>query len=222
MDTCSCTVDNLCTQELKVLGSVQPDFMCACEPMTSALSVFQIGLCQCCLQNQIKVHDNSSIHEHSRYDHDVITIIMMIVIPILPKMIIKIRIRMVTSCALQLEAARKRLSKLAKQSGQQRFAPADLTAFIASLPDTQEEDLHVSPSAPLQAPQSSSLDLNADLDQFSHPGEGPKPTGQPWGLQSMADVSGVPREGRGGARVKGAMKGLRAVNIKHKGLMPGD
>ena len=119
---------------------------------------------------------------------------------------------------MQLAAARKRLSKLAQQSGQQRFAPADLTAFIASIPDTQEEDLYISPSAP----QISSLDLSGDLDQSSHLGEGPKPTQQPGGLQSMADVSGVPREGRGGARVKGAMKGLRALNRKHNGPMPGD
>ncbi|KAL0034786.1 hypothetical protein WJX77_007206 [Trebouxia sp. C0004] len=119
----------------------------------------------------------------------------------------------------KLEAARKRLSKLAKQSSQQRFAPADLSAFVASLPDTQE-DLHVSPSAPLQAPQSPSINLNDDLDQFSHPGDGSKPTGQPRGLQSRADVSGVPREGRGGARVKGAMQGLRAVDMKHKGPTP--
>ena len=147
---------------------------------------------------------------------------MMIVIPILPKMIIKIRIRMVTSCALQLEAARKRLSKLAKQSGQQRFAPADLTAFVASLSGTPEETLHVSPSAPLQPPQSSSSDLSDDLDQFSHPGEVSEPIGQPQELQSMADVSVVPREGRGGARVKGATKGLRAAIEKQKGPMPGD
>ncbi len=131
-------------------------------------------------------------------------------------------IRMLTSWAMQLEAARKRLSKLAKQSGQQRFAPADLTAFVASLPDTREEELNVSPSAPLQAPHSSSSDLDDDLDQFSHPGEGSKPTGQARAVQSMADVSGVPREGRGGARAKGVMKGLRAVDMKHKGVMPGD
>jgi hypothetical protein len=36
VDACSCSVDNICTQGLKVLGSVQPDFMCACEAMTSA------------------------------------------------------------------------------------------------------------------------------------------------------------------------------------------
>ena len=148
--------------------------------------------------------------------------IMLTIIPILLKMIIRDNDEPLTSWAMQLEAARKRLSKLAKQSGQQRFAPADLTAFIASLPDTPEEDLHVSPSAPLQPPQSSSSDLNNDLDHFSLPGEGSRPTGQPQGLQSMADVSGVPREGRGGAKVKGAMKGLRAVNLKHKGPMPGD
>ena len=147
---------------------------------------------------------------------------MLIYIPILPEMTIKTMIRMLTSWAMQLEAARKRLSKLAKQSGQQRFAPADLTAFLACLPDTPEEDLHVSPSAPLQASQRSSPDLSGDLDQSSHLGEGTKPTGQPGGVQSMADVSGVPREGRGGPRVKGVMKGLRAGTMKHKGLMPGD
>ena len=147
---------------------------------------------------------------------------MLSYIPILPEMTIKTMIRMLTSWAMQLEAARKRLFKLAKQSGQQRFAPADLTAFLASLPDIPEEALHVSPSAFLQAPQRSLSDLNDDLDQLSHLGEGSKPTGQPGGVQSMTDVSGVPREGRGGARVKGVMKGLKAVNMKHKGLMPGD
>jgi len=136
--------------------------------------------------------------------------------------IIKVLIRALTSWAMQLEAARKRLSKMAKQSSQQRFAPADLTAFLASLPDTQDEDLHVSPSAPLQAPHSSSPHLNDDLDQLSHPGEGSKPTGQPGGVQSMTAVSRVLREGRGGARVKGVIKGLRAGMMKHKGPMPGD
>jgi len=36
VDACSCTVDSLCRHELKVLGSVQRDFMCACEPRTYA------------------------------------------------------------------------------------------------------------------------------------------------------------------------------------------
>lgn len=135
---------------------------------------------------------------------------------------IKVFIRALTSWAMQLEAARKRLSKMARQSGQQRFAPADLTAFVASLPDTPEEDLHVSPSAPLQASHSSSPDLDDDLDELSHPGEGTKPTRQFGGVQSMADVSGVPREGRGGARVKGVLKGQRAVMMKPKGPLSGD
>ncbi len=36
VNACSCTVDNFCTQELKVVDSVQRDFMCACEPRTYA------------------------------------------------------------------------------------------------------------------------------------------------------------------------------------------
>ena len=129
--------------------------------------------------------------------------------------------------AVQLETARKQLSCLAKQSGQQRYAPADLDAFLASLPDCTREDPQAGPSQP-QQPQQDPPPAGDDrsehtatppegLEQVTvtqHP-EGPTARVEAEGLHPMADPSAVPRERRGGARVKGvsskARKGARVL-----------
>ena len=128
---------------------------------------------------------------------------------------------------MQLEAARKQLSRLARQSGQQQYAPPDLNEFLATLADHTREDPQAGPSQPQQVQQDSlpaSNDLpervaspNEGLEQGTcHPGK-PMATAKvkAEGLRSMADLSAVPRGCRGGARVKGvsirARKGARLL-----------
>ncbi len=125
---------------------------------------------------------------------------------------------------MQLRAAHKQLLRLAKGSGQQRFAPADLDEFLASLPDPTREDTQASPSGFQPDSRLPLASIPSDgLQMVTNPGAGALLGVKPGkGLRSMADLSAVPRERRGGAREKGVRKGVRAaMEAKQKGLMQG-
>ena len=127
--------------------------------------------------------------------------------------------------AVQLEAARKQLSRMAKQSGQQQYAPPDLNEFLATLPDHTREDPQAGPSQPQQVQQDPLPAGDEGLEQVASPNEGleqgtchpggPKARVKAEGVRPMADLSAVPRGRRGGARVKGvsnrAKKGAKLL-----------
>ena len=129
---------------------------------------------------------------------------------------------------MQLRAAKKELFRLAKESNQQRFAPADLDEFLASLPDPTRND----PTATLREHglvderSQSRVDNSGEEGQqeASNLNDGLQPGVKPEkGLRPMADQSEVPREQRGGARVKGFKKGVRAkLQSRQWGALTGD
>ncbi|KAL3148110.1 hypothetical protein ABBQ38_014391 [Trebouxia sp. C0009 RCD-2024] len=100
----------------------------------------------------------------------------------------------------KLRTAKRHLTKLAKESGQQRFAPADLDAFLESLPDITSDSMHgagsVNPPVASAADPSDRSDVDDEADV---------------GVRQMADLSFVPEERRGGVRQKGVSKGTRAM-----------
>lgn len=102
---------------------------------------------------------------------------------------------------VQLKVAKQHLTRLANESSQQRFAPADLDAFLALLPDTRTDS---APEDEDPTPHGSSINpaSGSDLEV----GDG--------GIvrqRHMGDVSFVPEERRGGLRQKGLSRGIRAV-----------
>lgn len=109
---------------------------------------------------------------------------------------------------LQLKVAKQHLTRLANESGQQRFTPADLDAFLASLPDMRTD------SAP-EDPQGSGVDPASGSDLEVGGGGGVR-------QRQMGDVSFVPEERRGGVRQKGLSRATRAVlKGKQRRMSPG-
>lgn len=100
-----------------------------------------------------------------------------------------------------MRAAKQHLTRLANESGQQRFAPADLEAFLASLPDTRTDS---APQDEDTTPQGSGIDPADGSDLEDGDGGGVR-------QRQMGDVSFVPKERRGGARQKGLSRGTRAT-----------
>ena len=96
--------------------------------------------------------------------------------------------------------ARRELARLANNSGQQRFQPADLQQFLASLPDPTREDMQARPSADEQ-PRNGERTLT-DGQRVKSQAKGGR------NGSSIADLSAVHREGRGGVREKGVKQGL--------------
>lgn len=115
-----------------------------------------------------------------------------------------------SSIYMQLRIARHHLTNLAKESGQQRFAPADLDSFLASLPDTRTDNDHEAGSV---NPQGLGADPSDGSDLEGGAGEA---------LRQMADLSFVPEERRGGVRQKGVSKGTRTMlKGKQRRVSPG-
>ena len=102
---------------------------------------------------------------------------------------------------LQLRVAKQHLTRLASENGQQRFAPADLDAFLALLPDTHTDS---APEDEDPIPQGSDVTPAGGSDLEDGDGGGVR-------QRQMGDVSFVPEERRGGARQKGLSRGIRAV-----------
>lgn len=99
---------------------------------------------------------------------------------------------------------------MATTSGQQRFAPADLDAFLASLPDTCTDSAPEDPTLP-------GVDLNPSDGSDAEDGGGAGVR-----LRHMGDVSFVPEERRGGVRQKGLSKAIRAgLKGKQRRVSPG-
>ena len=112
---------------------------------------------------------------------------------------------------LQLRVAKQHLTRLAKQSGQRRFAPADLDAFLASLPDTPSDTV---PEAGHGRPQGS-RDNPSDRSDVEN-GDGEE-------ARRMGDALFVPEERRGGPRQKGLSKSIRAMlKGKQRRVSPGE
>ena len=100
--------------------------------------------------------------------------------------------------------------KLPRESGQQRFAPADLDTFLDSLPDIPSNSVH-------EAGTGNSEGLGANPSDGSDMDGG---VGE--GVRQMADLSFVPEERRGGVRQKGVNRGIRAMlKGKQRRVSPG-
>lgn len=98
---------------------------------------------------------------------------------------------------------------MATMSGQQRFAPADLDAFLASLPDTCTD------TAPEDGDPTVGINPSDGSDAEDGGGDGVR-------VRHMGDVSFVPEERRGGLRQKGLSKGIRAgLKGKQRRVSPG-
>lgn len=118
-----------------------------------------------------------------------------------------------TNGYMQLKAAKQHLSRMATTSGQQRFEPADLEAFLASLPDTCTDNAPEDEEDP--TPRGVGINLSDGSDAEHGAGDGVR-------LRHMGDISFVPEERRGGMRQKGLSKGLRAgLKGKQRRVSPG-
>ena len=100
--------------------------------------------------------------------------------------------------------------KLARESGQQRFAPADLDTFLDSLPGIPSDSVH---EAGTGNPQGLGATPSDGSDMDGGVGEG---------VRQMADLSFVPEERRGGVRQKRVNRDIRAMlKGKQRRVSPG-
>ena len=96
---------------------------------------------------------------------------------------------------LQLQMAKRELARLANSSNQQRFQPADLQQFLASLPDPTRADMQARPSTDAQ-PRNGERLLTDCQRVKSQAKLGKK-------RSYIEDLSAVHDESRGGVRQEG-------------------